>query len=469
MFLEIEKKQENKIALIDSDGLRMTYGDIKEFSTAFERSISGRTLIFIRCRNCVGAIAGFLSAVNNHIVPLLVNDSLNEELFDHLVETYHPSYIWKPESEKSDDDFIALSDYRYILVKCGYESYPLYDDLSLLLSTSGSTGSPKLVRHSYNNLDSQGKNISCFFGIKESDLAMADLPISYTMGLSVVISFLYAGATVLLTGMTVLDPEYWDFFRSNNATVLTNIPYTFEMLSKLRFFDMNLPSLRILSQGGGKLRENLFVQCAEYAEKQGIQFFATYGQTEGTARMAYLPPQVAKEKICSIGKAIPGGRLYLIDDNGNTINEPGTEGEMVYEGPNVTLGYAQSPEELSLGDERNGILYTGDMAQMDNEGFFYIVGRKSRFLKLNGVRVSLDECENLIKRQFGCNCACVGDDNRMGIYVEKNPDIKQIKDYITSATGLNSIFFSVESIDRIPVNQSGKILYKELEKQYGNS
>ena len=135
---------------------------------------------------------------------------------------------------------------------------------------------------------------------------------------------------------------------------------------------------------------------------------------------------------------------------------------MVYEGPNVTLGYAQSREDLLLGDERHGVLYTGDMAKKDEDGCFYIVGRKKRFLKLWGYRVGLDECENLIKSAFEVECACTGDDKCMQIFVTSGEYVDEIKKYISNKTNINSSAFQVHYIESIPRNEAGKILYSKL-------
>lgn len=462
MFLELDKKEKNNISLIDSDGVQATYGDILKFSDALREVISGRTLVFVLCNNCVGAAMGYLGALTNRIVPLMLSVSMDKELLERLIDLYHPRYIWKPIDFVSEQEEILFNQYGYALIATGLDAYQMYDELSLLLTTSGSTGSPKLVRHSYKNLEAQARNISAFFNLDETERPMLDLPINYTYGLSVLNSHLYAGATVLLTSLNALDPEYWEFFNKNKATSITNVPYYYEILKKLRFFRMNLPSLRILSQGGGKLSEKLHKEFAEYAQDTGKRFIVTYGQTEGSARMAYLPSEYALSKCGSIGKAIPNGHLFLIDEEGNEITEPGVVGEMVYKGPNVTLGYAQSGEDLVLGDERHGVLYTGDMVTVDEDGFFYIKGRKKRFLKLCGFRVSLDECENIIKQAFDVECACVGTDECMDIYVTSEQEHENMKRYIANKTNINSGVFQVHYIEKIPRNEAGKILYSKL-------
>lgn len=463
MFLEIDRKDKNKIAMIDSRDQQATYGEIVQFSSLFSEVVGGRTLVFVLNHNCVGSAMGYLGAMINHVVPLMLGASMDHELLDDLVRIYHPAYLWKPAEMVTDKETVLLERYQYALVKTGMTPYPMYEELSLLLTTSGSTGSPKLVRHSYANLEAQARNISTFFELDDTERPMLDLPINYTMGLSVLNSHLYSGATVLLTSMNVLSPKYWEFFKREEATSFTNVPYSYEILKKLRFFRMELPSLKLITQGGGKLNEELQREFAEYAQQTGRKFILTYGQTEGSARMAYLPSEYALSKCGSIGKAIPNGHLFLVDEQGNEITEPGVIGEMVYEGPNVTLGYAQAGEDLILGDERHGILYTGDMVKTDEEGFFYIVGRKKRFLKLCGYRVGLDECENIIKAVFEIECACVGDDECMKIYVTTEKDHDKIKRHIAEKTNINSSVFQVCYIDKLPRNEAGKILYSKLQ------
>lgn len=462
MFLEIENQDRRKIALLDSAGNKSTYGEIMEFSDLFYQAVGGRTLIFILSHNRVGAAMGYLGAMSHRIVPLMLSASMDKELLDRLLHIYHPEYIWKPIDMVTGEEDVLFQGYHYALVSTGLTSYSLYEGLSLLLTTSGSTGSPKLVRHSYTNLEAQAKNISLFFELDGSERPVLDLPINYTYGLSVMNSHLYSGATVLLTSMNVLDPGYWAFLKEQKATTFTNVPYSYEILKKLHIFRMELPYLKTFTQGGGKLNEKLHREFAEYALRTGRKFIVTYGQTEGSARMAYLPSEYALEKCGSIGKAIPEGRLYLVDDAGVEITEPGAVGEMVYEGPNVTLGYARTGTDLILGDERRGVLYTGDLAKKDEDGFFYIVGRKKRFLKLCGYRIGLDECEDMIKSAFTIECACVGNDDHMSIYVTTRQGHEKIKHFISDKLNINSSVFQIYYIEKLPRNDAGKILYHKL-------
>ncbi|MDY6953338.1 MAG: AMP-binding protein, partial [Thermodesulfobacteriota bacterium] len=195
--------------------------------------------------------------------------------------------------------------------------------------------------------------------------------------------------------------------------------------------------------------------------QKSIRLIVMYGQTEATARMAYLSWHFARTKAGSIGAPIPGGRFWLEDDKGRIITQSHRPGELVYEGDNVAMGYAENRQDLSRGDENDGILHTGDMAQRDAEGFYYIVGRKNRFLKMFGHRVSLDELEQLV-RTVGCECACTGVDDNLRIYVTKPDHDDRVKDLVVRRMGINQAGFSIIPIDDLPWNEAGKVMYSAL-------
>ncbi|MFR2026402.1 MAG: AMP-binding protein, partial [Odoribacter splanchnicus] len=331
MFLNIDQKNPADIAAIDDHEDSLTYGELVRFCDHFGEVLGKRTLIFILSENCIGAFAGYIGALSNKIVPLIIHSHTESGLFQNLLSAYRPEYLWLPEHLGHEYGSEVVFGFKhYILVKTGMTPPPLYKELSLLLPTSGSTGSSKLVRHSYKNVEANARNVSLLFGLDKHERALATLPIYYTMGLSVISSHIYAGATILLTGKSLTDGKFWTFMKEHRATSFTGVPYSFEVLQKLRFFRMDLPHLQLITPGGGKMDEKLFRTCADYAEKNGKKFIATYGQTEGTARMAYLPAHLASSKICSIGRAIPNGELSLVDEQGKLILEKEATGQLVY-------------------------------------------------------------------------------------------------------------------------------------------
>lgn len=463
MFLNLDIHNKEKDAMIDDNGYKITYEELLSFIDEQKKVIQSRSLIFILCENSVGAAAGYVACLANRIVPLMLSQSLDEQMLMMYIEKYHPQYLWVPSQLVNKFTFSVLWEkYGYSLLKTDLDQYPLYDDLSQLLVTSGSTGSPKLVRHSYKNVEANAQNVAKAFGLTSDERAMVSLPINFTQGLSTVGSNLYAGGTLLFSTAGLMQKEFWDFVKNHHATSFTGVPYSYEILDKLRFTRMNLPDLKIVNQGGGRLTDVMFQKLAEYAANTGKRFIATYGSTETTSRMAYLRPEWALKKCGSIGEPLPNGKIDLLDDDGKLITEAKQIGEIVYSGPNVTLGYGECGEDLIKGDERHGTYHTGDMAWRDEDGCYYIVGRKKRFLKLFGYRVSLDECERMLKKEFGPDCACVGTDKKLIVYTIYNDFKENMKKYLVQRTGINNAAFEIRVIDKIPKNDAGKTQYSQL-------
>jgi acyl-coenzyme A synthetase/AMP-(fatty) acid ligase len=442
-------------AVIDENGNKYTYEFLADEGDKLAAQIGGRKLVFCLCANKISSLLGYAAFLNHGIVPLLLNAEIDHDMLSVLIENYKPDYIWKPAENEN---------LGYELIKTPYNNeFPLYEDLSLLLTTSGSTGSPKFVRHSYKNIQANTESIVEYLKLSFAERTITTLPMNYTYGLSIVNSHLWVGASLILTDKGLMNKEFWQAFKTYGATSFGGVPYIYEMLDKLRFYRMDLPTLKTMTQAGGKLSPELHKKFAEYAEKTNRQFIVMYGQTEASPRMGYLPPEKSLEKYGSMGITIPGGEFSLIDVNGTVIKEADVVGELVYKGKNVTLGYAEKGEDLAKGDERNGSLVTGDMAKRDKDGYYYIVGRKKRFLKIFGNRVNLDEAEQLVKSHFECECACAGVDDKMLIYITDYKIALEVRKYISEKTGLYFSAFEVRTISEIPKNDAGKILYSALE------
>lgn len=433
MLLDIDKIEPSRIAVLDSEGNKVTYGEIVQRALDIRSQHEERELRILLVENTAEDVATLIAMIaSEKLVPIVLNKKTDETLLENIKSIYG----------KGD---ITLN--------------PL---LSHLLPTSGSTGSPKLVRHCYENIEAAGTNISIFFELKPEDRPLMVLPLYYTMGLSMVFSHFKVGATVLITGLAMTDAKFWSFMKEEHATSFTGVPYSFHILNLMRFMRMKLPEMELLTQGGGKMPHDLNVKFAEYCRDNGKRWIATYGQSECTARMAYLPAKWALEKVGSIGIAVPNGELSLVDEDGNVITTPHVEGEMCYRGKNVTMGYAQKAEDLALGDERNGFIRTGDLAYFDEDGCYYIVGRMGRFLKLFGMRVGLDECENIVQNDCGCECACVGTDDKMIVYINDESKVQEAKEVLVEKTHIVATSFEVRVIGDIPKNTTGKKQYKML-------
>lgn len=409
------------LAIIADDGTRLTYGELAERVAARAKELQRDVLQFCLCRNSIESIVEYLACLEAGAPAVLLDATKDPETIENLRKIYKPGET-----------------------KC-------HPDLALCLTTSGSTGSPKLVRLTKRNILANAESIAEYLQIDENERPITMLPMYYSYGLSIINSHLLKGATILLTDKTYAQREFWNFLKENEATSMSGVPYTWELLRRLRFMRMDLPSVRTMTQAGGKLNAEIALEYIRWAKSVGKQFIVMYGQTEATARMSYLPWEDAEEKYASIGVAIPGGKFSLAED-----------GELIYQGENVSLGYAECAEDLMKGDENHGVLHTGDMARVDEDGFYYITGRKKRFVKVWGNRCNLDQVEQIVK-SVTTSCACAGVDDHITVFVTKDGLEKDIKDLLASKTGLNSIAFAVKVIEAIPVKDSGKIDYQLLQ------
>lgn len=459
-------KYPNHISVETEQGKRVTYAQLKEDADSIAAELEPRKFTFCLCENTLGSLVGYVAFMTHNIPTVLLDASKDSSVIGSLIEHYEPSYIWKPKNSLADitnHSEVVLSYEDYELVKtefCGYEVHP---EVLLCLTTSGTTGSPKLVKLTKDNLRSNAESIAEYLKITEKERAITSLPMYYSFGMSVINSHLIKGATLLLTDKAVIQREFLNFLNEGKATSIAGVPYTYEMLRRVRFLKMDLPELKTMIQAGGKLNANIVKEYVEAAKASGKEFIVMYGQTEAAPRMSYLPFEKALEKYASIGIAIPGGKLSVRDVSDQEINMPDTDGELIYEGPNVCMGYAECIEDLAKGDENHGILHTGDVARFDSDGYFYITGRMKRFVKVWGNRCNLDATEQLVKA-ITTSCACVGVDDKITILVTTEGLENKIKNYLVDETGLNIRAFDVKVVDAIPTLPSGKLDYQTMQK-----
>lgn len=467
VFLDLCEHNPAAIAAIDEQGCQLSYGELCTQGALLAEYLPKSALVFSFCENTLGSLIGYVGFLTHGVVPLMLDKDLDPVLCDQLIATYRPGYLWRPFGEKGPCHDAIYSIENYELVPTGLDGYPMHKRLALLMSTSGSTGSPRLVRQTRLNLLSNAVSIADYLAIDSLERPVLNLPMNYVYGLSIINSHLLRGATILLTTRGIMQREFWTFIKEHEASSIAGVPYTYEMLKKLRFMTMKLPSLKTLTQAGGKLHPDLHLDFARYAQESGKAFIVMYGAAEATSRMGYLPAEKALEKCGSMGKPIPGGRFSIIDEAGNTIESSDRVGELVYFGDNVTLGYAECGEDLQKGDERNGRLDTGDMVRRDDDGYYYVVGRKKRFLKIFGNRIGLDEVEGIIRGAFPeLECACGGTDDRLYVFISDEKSSEAVKQLIVQKTQLNHVAVRVRVLPVLPKNSAGKILYSQLEAHY---
>jgi acyl-CoA synthetase (AMP-forming)/AMP-acid ligase II len=409
-----------------------------------------RRLIFLEASNTPDAICTYLAClIGQH--PVWLFSPQDEDRVVVLANIYRPNRIYssvagKLQLRKIHDDVI-----------------PLHPDLRVLLSTSGSTGSPKLVKLSARNIQSNAEAIVEYLQLGATERALLSLKFNYSYGMSVVNSHLLCGGALILTDASVLDDEHWDLFSRLQATSFAGVPYTFETLFRSGDQRFATASLRYITQAGGRLSPELVRHFANLGQANNWRFYVMYGQTEAAPRMTYLPPHEATNYPDCIGVPIPGGRISLLNPNDHEIGDADTPGELAYHGPNVMMGYAQVPQDLAV-DNTPPFLLTGDIACRNSAGLYYITGRSSRFVKPFGIRVNLDDIEAHI-RALASQAVCTGIEERIVVALPREQyspalaaDIRKLAaDYRLPDMAIQ--VFEVAEVPRFP---TGKIDYSAI-------
>lgn len=460
--------REDRPALLTEEGV-WSYERLTKEAGGIAAHVGRRCLVFLLAENAPEAIAGYVGFLSHDIVPVMVDAALDAELLAGLVARYRPSFIWMPRGRREEFPFAeeAFSLGGYVLLDRRERApFPLSDELALLMTTSGSTGSPKLVRQSYENLRANTEAIVEYLSITSEERAITSLPLHYVYGLSILNTHLSVGASIVVTRETLFSRDFWRLMREQEVTSLGGVPYTYAMLRRLRFSRMELPALKTLTQAGGKLDAELHAAFAQDCAAKGRRFFVMYGAAEATARMGYLPAELAVSHVGAMGRAIPGGRFALAREDGAEVTQAGTPGELVYYGANVALGYAECGEDLVRGDDWHGRYATGDVAVRAADGIYTIVGRKKRFLKMFGKRTNLEEVEHLLRQRFGGEFACGGTDDHLYVFLTEEAVLSQVVPYLSAKLGLHPSAFAPRRLAAIPKNAAGKTLYRELEQYY---
>ncbi|SDZ16839.1 Acyl-CoA synthetase (AMP-forming)/AMP-acid ligase II [Micromonospora pattaloongensis] len=441
-------------AIITADG-EMSYRALAaRVADTAQRLGRHRRLVLLAGANTVDAVVVYLAALAaGHPVLLVPGD--NPAAMESLIAAYDPDVVAGPTDGRWQvDERRAIS------------THALHPDLALLLSTSGSTGSPKLVRVSYDNVRANAEAIAEYLDIRPGDRAATTLPMHYCYGLSVINSHLARGAGLILTELSVADACFWELFRDRRGTTFAGVPYTFELLDRVGFAAMRLPHLRYVTQAGGRLAPDRVRHWATVGRRDGWDLFVMYGQTEATARMAYLPPELAASHPEAIGVPVPGGafRLAPLPDH------PDPEaGELVYTGPNVMLGYAETRADLGLGrtvDE----LRTGDIARRTPDGLYELIGRRSRFAKILGVRIDPQRVEAALDRH-GLTTCCVGADDELIVAVQGGDgDVGRVRRLVVGECGAPAravrVCFVTE-LPRLPTGKPDHVAVRELARTAG--
>lgn len=444
MFFTCLQRHGANIALVEGE-TRLNYQQLQTEVEQFRSRLPKQALVIIKARNSIATIVAYLACLQSATPMLLVDEQIDEAYLQRLFTQFNASAL-------INDGEIELR-----------HNQPLNIDsrLALLLSTSGSTGSPKQVALSAANLQANAQAICGYLPILATDNTITTLAPHYSYGLSVINSHLLAGATIVLNEHSLISREFWQLFEDEQINSFAGVPFSYEMLLRLRFTQKSLPSLRYFTQAGGKLSEDKVLQLAEYATNNNKAFFVMYGQTEATARIAYNAQPERKPN--SIGKVIPGGELYLLNDSREPIAADNQSGELYYRGDNVMLGYVEGIEDL-IGFKANNTLATGDIAYRDADGDYVISGRLKRIIKPFGMRINLDEVEQRLADK-GYEVAATGDDNGLLVAVCDPQFVNPLREYICQWLSLHPSMVNVVAVITLPRTTSNKIDYHQLTQQ----
>lgn len=343
------------------------------------------------------------------------------------------------------------------IVDCGAgPSVAPHPDAAVLLSTSGSTGSAKLVALSGSNLQANAEAIAEGLGLRGDDRAITSLPLFYCYGLSVLHSHLAAGASVVLSEAPVNDARFWRTGHEQGVTTISGVPHSFAMMRSV-LPGRELAQVRRFTCAGGRLAPDDVLELSALGRERGWDLFVMYGQTEATARMAILRPDDAVVAPGSVGCAIPGGRFEIDCSPDSAGDHPGEAGEVVYHGPNVMLGYAGTREELAA-CRPTGRLRTGDIGFLDTAGRLHIVGRKSGFVKILGKRIDLEQVER-VAREISRECCVVGDDDGLLVACVLDDPAREddVRRWVLGRVDLPPGAVRVDVLAQLPRLASGKV------------
>lgn len=431
----------DSIALIDE-----AHGDLKLSYSQLHRDVDDassrfytphKRLAVLPVRNSIDCIVNYLGLLRaGHAV--------------QLIDGRGRSHAQTANHFEPDVTFVQEGD---VLIQKAHESYgerhPLHPELALVLGTSGSMNGQKFVRLSYANLRMAAAQVVHALNIGSADRSIALLPLHHVYGLSVLHSQFAAGGAVLLTQRSILDSRFWQFSRDQGTTSLAGVPWAFEIMQQAGLETTDLQSLRRITSSAGRLNP----QTREWllnAFDLRTDIIFMYGQTEACGRISVLPAALARTKYESVGRSVSPGEIRI-----------SPEGEVIYEGPNVMMGYAYGPDDLTRGDELNRELMTGDRGWLDDEGYLYLTGRRDRVCKLHGIRIDLDEIETRFWDTGEVAAVFSGD--RLVLFCRQSSDlVSQKAQNLADEYRVPRSAIDVRTVFALPRSDAGKILYSHL-------
>lgn len=445
------------VAMKDDRGNKITYKELEIESQSLFINIEERSLVFILCDHQMETVKFIYEILQINSVPLLLDAAVDQELIESLVGHYGPQYIYcKKICHLSENYCYKLEYEQHFLLETGNKRYKIHSDVALLLSTSGTTGSPKLVKLSYDNLFNNAKYVCKLMDIDKGQKGISPLSMGYVYGLNFYIWHWYCGATLLITEEPVFSNKFCEFYEKEKANNFAGIPYTYQMLKRIKFWSPEkLKYLHRAMSAGTQMSEKDQISLVSLMKEK---FWILYGQTECTGVISGMNFEYDNIKLGSVGRVL---------ENADAVINDKTK-ELEVKGNCICMGYANGIEKLSEGDVNQGILHTGDMATMDEEGCIYLKGRLTRYVKILGKRVSLDDVEEYLKNKFSdMDFACIDSEDTIVVYCSDMDGEKIYCDEIISLLDckmqIPKKFVSCVKLEKLPRNIAGKVMYAELE------
>lgn len=453
-------------ALITETGESVSYRELGRLLAQAQELLAwpGKALVAVFCERDLSGIIAYLACLSaGHACAFLGGLPAAR---DSHVGAYQPEFVVSPQTAGGNLQpgygvAGSLPGGAVVQRRLAGPAGFIAPELALLLATSGSTGSPVLVRLSYRNLAANSSAVVEALGIDASHRAITSLPLSHCYGLSVLNTHLVAGASVVICAAGVLGQRFWRAVAEHDVTTFAGVPASYEMLRAQGFRLDQLPRLTRLQCSGGAVQQEVVRYFATHAGgRRPRLFWMMYGQTEATGRISCLRPTEWVERTGSVGRVIPGGQLSIVAEDGSALPD-GAVGMVMYRGPSVMLGYARSRSDLSLPDVTGGTLASGDLGYLQ-DGYLYLTGRLKRIVKVLGRRIELDEVERAFA-DVGGAVAVHGGGEAVAVLVRQHQrGHEEVRRRLLQALRLPPAALIVAEIGDMPLTRSGKPDYPAL-------
>ena len=439
------KKNSNLIALIDEKIGNIKYKDLIKQIGITKNKIKNNSVVLMIADNSAPFVLGYVSFLScKNVINILLDVSFSEDFVKDVIRKFKPNYVFSP-----NKNLYLKCEYKEILSLYSYSIFEINKNLNknlnfnnfLLLSTSGTTQSPKFVRLSKRNINDNTKKICASLKIKKNHTTITTMPLGYSYGLSILNTHLFKCSKIVMNNNTVIEKTFWEKIKDHNIDSFGGVPEFFEILKKIKFEKFNLDSIKYITQAGGKLDENLLKYFGKICKEKSIKFHVMYGQTEASPRMSILNWNMFYKKLNSVGHPLENYKIKIISKNGQS--KKNKKGEIVFYGDNVCLGYAKNSSDLKKGDINKKKLFTGDIGYQDKDKYLYIVGRKTKFIKFFGKRLDLKQIENfLYSKGFKVRCLVVDKFLKLNLYNRQSLE-SEIKINLKEKFNINQNFIII--------------------------